>query len=93
MKENEKGEIFNDFGERIWPSCKDKEMREFVLQHRNEGEPSELCINGGLKHRMLQTVNYFDIGTRESYNERICYDCGKKASIGIKHKRIESQQE
>ena len=92
MRENERGEIFNDFGERIWPSSKDDEIIEFVLQHRNE-KPEDQCVNGGLLHRMIQTVNYWDIGKKESYNERVCFDCGKKASIGFKSKRIEIQQE
>ena len=101
MNEDKSGRIFNDFGEQIFPLCENKgkegkEIALFILKDFKE-HPEERCINGGMKHRMIQSVNYnnFDFGTRESesYNERICYDCGKKASIGIKSKRIKIQQE
>lgn len=96
LREDDSGRIFNDFGEQIFPSCESKgkegkEIALFILKELKE-HPEERCINGGFKHRMIQTINYnkFDIGTNESesYNERVCFDCGKKANIGIKSRRV-----
>jgi len=95
MREDKSGRIFNDFDEQIFPSCENKgkegkEIALFILKDFKE-HPEDRCINGGIKHRMIQTIKYenfdFGIGKSESYYERICYDCGKKASIGIKSKR------
>jgi len=100
VTEDKSGRIFNDFGEQVWPSCESKgatgkEVAEFILKDFNEN-PVDRCINGGDKHRMIQTVNYnkFDVATKESesYNERVCFDCGVKANIGIRSKKIELKE-
>jgi len=60
--ENEKGQIFNDDGKLIWPSCHDKfpDLEEFMLNERRE-HPEKQCVNGGRYHRMIQTINYNNI--------------------------------
>jgi len=74
--DNERGEIFTDEGEKIFPTGSSEKINGIILGIWN-GHPEDHCDKGGSIHRMLKIISFRDFDLGVSHKEYGCYDCGK----------------